>query len=51
MIHLINWAASCLANRKELHQDIEKKRSLRVERGQKKKILAKNALLQGRLPS
>lgn len=41
MIHLINWAASSLVNRKELHQGVEEERSLKVEKGQKKEILAK----------
>lgn len=41
MIHLINWAASSLENRKELHQGVEEERPLKVGKGQKKEILAK----------
>lgn len=41
MIHLINWAASSLENRKELHQGIEEEGPLKVGKGQKKEILAK----------
>ena len=41
----MNQAASCLANRKELHQATEKERFLKAERKHKKrKLLAKKAL-------
>ena len=45
----MNQATSHLARRKELCQAVEKERFLKVERGQRKKIIGKELIVSGKM--